>query len=181
MRISIDAATVEDMAARLRRARPVALARIGERMSRLLWEEIPVVTGNLRQGVSYETRETEVVVNIAARRGRQGARAATAVNARGEPKTVTLRPQPAFDYAAAVAFGTSDIRPRRAQAVLVPGEPRVGADGRREPHVVLDGRTYVLRRRARGRRANPYHERALARALPEMSALAAEALERAFD
>ncbi len=159
--VNVDARAIEDLTVLLDRAGQVSIRRIAERGEQLLRKEAPKVTSNLRQGVSSDVEiapgvyKAELIVS--ARAGRRGARPATVYYPSGATKAITLKDQPAYDYAEVVARGRKAIAPKRGQALLIPvSNPPVG-----EAYITSGGQTFIVRRRAKGTRANPYDERAL--------------------
>lgn len=166
---------------RIRRVPRVALLRVVERAEQLLAAEVPVVTTNLRQGITSDVhpRKLRATVTVSARRGRQGVRTAEVVAPDGSRKTVKLRGQDRFDYAEAVARGTGiygptgqPIRPKKAKVLLVPGSP-----GPNESYVEIDGKRFVFRRSVKGRKPNSFDQRAIARLEPEVPGIVDRALE----
>ncbi len=166
---------------RIRRVPRVALLRVVERAEQLLADEVPVVTTNLRQGITSDVHATKLkaTVTISARRGRQGVRTAEVVAPDGSRKSVKLRAQARFDYAEAVARGTGvygptgqPIRPKNAKVLIVPGTP-----GPNESYIEIDGKKFLFRRSVKGRKPNPYDQRAIARLMPEVPRITDRALE----
>lgn len=151
------------------------VAEFGERSLR---REVPKVTHNLEQGVSSKVDPKELTVDllVAARVGRTAAEGGTLHLPSGATREITLRPQPAHDYAADVAFGTGVyatggvfgpkgvIKPRRGQALLIPVASKPApVNGKPQSYITSNGKIYVLRRYSRGTRPNPYDVRAAQR------------------
>jgi hypothetical protein len=135
------------------RAKRALIGRLGERGYQLLREEVPYLTGNLKQGVAppdvnYEKLEATL--------------------------KVTLRPRPAFNYAAAVAEGRPAIAPRQAKALLIPVPTAPTTGG----YLLAGGQIYVVRRSARATQPNPYDERAAKRLENEAPAIAESVLAK---
>ena len=193
IKITVDKSQVENFAGDFREMAEVGLRRIAERGTVLLRREVPKVTHNLEQGVSVEINasgravasklgrylETSAPLKaefiVSARSGRTGVEGGLLHLPSGATREVTLRPQPAHDYARDVAEGTGVyntggvfgpqpyIRPRSAQALLIPvGAVPPGINGKPQAYITSNGKIYILRRWSRGRKANPYHERAAA-------------------
>lgn len=127
-----------------------------ERGVQLLREEAPKKTGQLRLGMSgdFDRATMRGSLTASARRAESGARSFTVSLKGGGSKTITLRPQPPFDYAQAVAEGTGLYGPRRAlikpksgKALLIP----------------LNDNFPIFRRSSKGMKPNPYDERAAKR------------------
>lgn len=144
----------------MRKAKRQMLGRLAERGYQLLREEVPKVTRNLMQGVAPPEVDYEklvAVLTVSARSARIGAQTGTVIGADGEEKKkVTLRPRPAFNYAAAVAEGRPAIRPTKSRALLVP----VPSAPSGESYVLAGGQIFVFRKFAKATKPNPYHERA---------------------
>lgn len=158
--VKVDTRQIEDLANVLRRGAEVSLYRIAERGQQLLRKEVPKVTHNLEQGVSSDVkvRELTATLIVSARSGRRGARQATVHYPSGTEKQITLRPQPAFDYAEAVARGRKPIVPRKAKVLLIP----VASAPRGETYITSGSEIFVLRNRAKATPGDHYDERAAA-------------------
>ena len=102
----------------------------------------------------------------------------------GATREITLRAQPAYDYARAVAEGTGVyatggvfgpqpvIRPRVAKALLIPvGAVPPPVNGKPQSYITSNGKIYILRRYQRGRRPDAYHVRAAQRLEVEVPAI----------
>jgi hypothetical protein len=188
LRIQVDP-KIARFGERLRAAARVGLFRVAELTEQALSEEVPVVTSNLRQGITSDVDPDALTatVNVSARSGRASAQSAQLIRGDGTTVSIPLRARPAFDYAEAVARGTgifgpqgAPIRPKSAKVLLVPGSPKLDAKGRRESYVLgAGGVTYVFRRSVKGVRPNPYDERALARVRPQVAGVFDDALSLA--
>jgi len=161
VKVTVNTKALEDLAKVLPHALEDAIRRLAERGEKLLRQEIPVATNNLKEGVSIEIRldtgKYEADLIVSARSGRRGARSAKVHYPSGNTKDVRLRPQPAFDYAEAVAKGRKAIRPKRAKVLLIP----VSSVPTGEAYITSGGQTFVMRRQAKAVPANPYDKRAL--------------------
>lgn len=173
--IKIDTKQVENLGFDFRQMAIVGLNRMLERGTVLLRRKVPKVTHNLEQGVSVGEVNTaaspmtgELVV--AARAGRTAVEGGLLHLPSGATREISLRARPAYDYARAVAKGTGVyrtdgefgpqqvIRPRNAKAMLIP----VDAAPAGESYITSGGQIFILRRYSKGRRPNPYDERAAA-------------------
>lgn len=179
--ITADIRQVERLGKDYATAAEVGMRRLVERGEQIVREEAPKVTRNLIQGVSSDVRATRAGLRgeivITARTGRLGQRQGTLHLGSGwhwhkgelvyESVPVTLRAVPSFNYPQAVAEGTglygpnrSLIRPKKAKALLVPVSSVPMLNGKVRPYVEADGKLYVMRRSMKGRKPDPYHERA---------------------
>jgi hypothetical protein len=147
----------------------IRTARQGERHLRAETEKI-----SREFAVSSDVDEQTLTASlfVTAIRNARSAQTAEVVYPSGRTREVSLRPQPEYDFARAVAQGTgvyktdgafgpqAVIRPRNAKVLLIPKNigPRLGEKG--ESFVRIDGRYFVFRRFSRGMRPNPYDERA---------------------
>jgi hypothetical protein len=178
VKVKVDTKQVENLGFDFRQMATVGLNRMLERGTVLLRREVPKVTHNLEQGVSVGEVNTqgspmtgELVV--AARAGRTAVEGGLLHLPGGETREISLRARPAYDYAKAVAKGTGVyrtdgefgpqqvIRPRNAKAMLIPVDAvPIGKGGKPESYITSGGQIYILRRFSKGRRPNPYDERA---------------------
>jgi hypothetical protein len=160
------------------RAKRAYLGRLAERGYQLLRDEVPYLTGNLKQGVAppdVNYLKLEATLTVSARSGATGSTEATIYGADGkEKKKVTLRTRPAFNYAAAVAEGRPAIAPRQAKALLIPVPTAPTTGG----YLLAGGQIYVVRRSARATQPNPYDERAAKRLENEAPAIAESVLAK---
>lgn len=166
IKVTIDTKAVDQLADELKAAGRAVLDNLLEEAEEFVREEAPERTGRLKKdqnSVFSETRQTatgfEGDLIISAFRERTGARAAVIHYPSGTTKQVSLRPQPQFNYAEAVARGRKEVRPREAKVLLIP----VKATPSNEAYVTSGGETFVLRRSAKATKPNPYPERALKR------------------
>jgi len=178
VKIKVDTDAVNKLGNDFRVAGEVALRRLVERGEQLLAEEVPKVTHNLEQGISSEVFANAGLLRgeliISARSGRKGARRATIHYPSGATKQVSLRPQPAFNYAEVVARGRQQIGPRQAKVLLIP----VAVAPKDETYLTSGDQTFVLRRRAKATKANPYDQRAAARLEKEATRIADQVLSQ---
>lgn len=159
-RIVVDTKALPILAEDMRKAKRQMLGRMAERGYQLLREEVPKVTRNLMQGVAppeVDYDQLVAVLTVSARSAREGSATATVIGADGkEKKKVTLRPRPAYNYAAVVALGGPMIKPKKSRALLIP----VPSAPSGESYLIAGGQIFVLRKSAKGMKPNPYHERA---------------------
>jgi hypothetical protein len=173
VKIKVDRKQVESIGAEFREMVIEGLHRTVERGLRYLRQEAPKVTHNLEQGMSADVDEQNLRAELkaSARSGRPGAQGGLLHLPSGATREITLRSQPAFDYAEAVARGTgvfgpkgSVIRPKAGKALLIPvGSVPPAINGKPQAYITSNGKIYVLRRFSRGRRADPYDVRAAQR------------------
>lgn len=177
--IEVDAKAIAELAADMEKAKRQIVGQLGEKGYQLLRDEVPVDTGNLKQGVASPDVDFEnltATLTVSARSGRTGSRQAVVVGADGkEKKKVTLRAQPSFNYAEAVAEGRPSISPKRGKALLIPVPTTPTKGG----YLIAGGQIFVVRKSARAVKANPFHERAGKR-LEESAASIAEKVLRKF-
>lgn len=180
-KITVDISQVKDLGADVRKVAEVGGRRTTERGEQLLREEVPKITHNLEQGVSgdFNTSTLTGTLTVAARAGRVGVEGGLLHLPSGATREITLRSQPAFDYAEAVARGTgifgprgAVIRPKSGKALLIPvGSVPVSENGKPQAYITSGGRTYVMRKFSRGRKADPYDVRAANRLENEIPAI----------
>jgi len=186
VRVKVDILQVLNLGENYRKAAEVGLRRLTERGEQLVRAEAPKVTHNLEQGVSSDVKVGRVMrgeIIVSARSGRRGQRKATLHLASGKTKQITLRAQPAFDYAEAVARGTGTfgptgaaITPKKARALLVPVTSVPTLNGKPVPYISDGGQLFIMRRSMKGRKANPFDERAARRLEPEVQPIFDRAL-----
>lgn len=174
LKIKVDTKQVESLGFQFREMSIVGLNRSLERGTVLLRREVPKVTHNLEQGVSVGEVKTESSpmsgeLVVAARAGRTDVEGGLLHLPSGATREISLRARSAYDYARAVAKGTGVyrtdgefgpqqvIKPRSAKAMLIP----VDAIPAGESYITSGGQIFILRRFSRGRRPNPYDERAV--------------------
>lgn len=170
--VTVDLTAVEQLGTRIRAAEIVALGRVAERGYQLLRKEVPYVTGNLKQGVAppdVDERNLTATLTVSARSGRRDGGDATVHYPSGATKTVSLRPTVSYNYAEVVARGNKDavLRPRTAKAFLIP----VLSAPSGESYITFGSQIFILRRSRKGRKANPYDERAAAQLKKEAPAI----------
>ena len=164
--ITVDVKAIDDLAADFRRAKVQLIGRLADRGYQLLREEVPVRTNNLKLGVAppyIDEEELEATLTVSAKSPPIGAREAKVFNEEGEDtgKTVSLRAQPAYNYADVVARGNkaATLRPKTAKAFLIP-VPTAPVKG---GYLLAGGQIFVLRTSRKGMKPNPYDERAAKR------------------
>ena len=188
VKITADTREVERLGENFHAAAEVGLRRVTERGEQILRREVPKVTHNLEQGVSSEVVTNAKLLQgnliVSARSGRLGPRRGTVHLASGKTKQVTLRGQPSFNYAEAVARGTgiygphhTEIIPARGQALLIPVQSVPSLNGKPEAYIEVGGQKFIVRRSIKGKKANPYHERAAKRLEAEAQPIFNKALE----
>jgi hypothetical protein len=122
--VTVNTKAIEQLGADIERGKRAFLGRLAERGGQLLRAEVPYETGNLRQGVAppnVDYANMEATLTVSARSGQRASMIAEVFGADGKKlRTVTLRGNPSFNYAAAVARGRAAIAPRNAHALLIP-------------------------------------------------------------
>lgn len=178
MKIDVDTEEIEHLDVEFREATLIGLRRILERGEQILRDEVPKVTHNLSQGISSDVDEAAMhgTLIVSARSGRTGARSATVHYPSGKTKSISLRPQPAFNYAEVVARGRGAIRPKNAKVLLIPGSPRSG-----ESYLTSEGKTFVLRPSAGPTKPNPFDERTADRLGNEAGGIVEKAITDFFE
>lgn len=170
--VDVDLRGVKELGREIEEMQKILLARLGERGYQLLRDEVPVDTGNLKQGVAPPDIAFPVAsLTVSARSARTGSGQATVYGSDGErKKTISLRPTAAYNYAEVVARGNKDatLRPTRAKAFLIPVATAPSDEG----YLVIGGKIYIVRRSRKGRAANPYDERAANRLESEAQRIA---------
>jgi hypothetical protein len=176
--VIVDTKAIDQLGKDIDRAKPALIGRLAERGYQLLREEVPYVTGNLKQGVAtpdVDYQALTATLTVSARSGRTGATAATVYGADGkEKKTVTLSARPAYNYAEAVARGRPAIAPRHAKALLIP-VPTAPASG---GYLIAGGQIFVVRKSAAATKPNPFDERAAKRLTDEAPKIGQAVLEQ---
>jgi hypothetical protein len=172
-KIAVDVSQVENLGTEFREMTEEGLQNTAERGTQLLAEEAPKLTGNLRLGMSADINRANLTAELIASAVTRevGSEGALLHLPSGATREITLRGQPAFNYAEAVARGTgvygprgAVIRPKTGQALLIPvGAVPVSATGKPEAYITSGGKTYVMRRFSKGRKANEYDLRAAQR------------------
>jgi hypothetical protein len=186
IKLTVDAKAVDSLGPYLHAAEEVGLRGVLERGQQLLREEVPKKTHNLEQGISshIEPGMLEGSLIVSDRSGRRGSNTAIVHLASGKTKTVSLRPQPAHDYAEDVARGTgiygpnaASIVPAVGKALLVPVSSVPTLNGKPEEYLEIDGQKFIVRKSVRGTKPNPYDERAGQRLDAEAPAIFEKGLE----
>jgi hypothetical protein len=179
--IVVDAKAIEELAADFKKAKRALVSRLAERGYQLLKQEVPEKTGNLKKGVrdpEYDFENLTAGILVSAARDSIGAREAKVFNEEGEDtgKTVTLRAQPAYNYADVVARGNkaAKLTPKTAKAFLIP-VPTAPVKG---GYLLAGGQIFVIRRSRKGMKANPYDERAAKRLESEASRIGEAVLKQ---
>jgi hypothetical protein len=135
------------------------LRRLAERGYQLLRREVPVDTGNLKQGVATPEVDYDAmraVLTVSARSGMTGARVAEIYGSDGKKKkTVSLKAQPAFNYAETVARGNK-AGPAMVRPMLIPVSVKPDKGG----YLMVGGQIYVVRKTKKRQKANPFDVRA---------------------
>jgi hypothetical protein len=177
--VIVDTKAIDELGKDIDRAKRALIGRLGERGYQLLKEEVPVLTGNLKnKGVGtpeYDFDNLTATITVSAARDSRGTLAATVYGADGkEKKTVTLSARPAYNYAEAVARGRPAIAPRHAKALLIP-VPTAPATG---GYLIAGGQIFVVRKSAAATKPNPFDERAAKRLTDEAPKIGQAVLEK---
>jgi hypothetical protein len=172
-KITIDTREVEPLSREFREIAEEGLQNTAERGAQLMAEEAPKITGNLRLGMSADIDRANLTAELIASAVTRevGSEGALLHLPSGATREITLRSQPAHNYAEDVARGTGTfgprgqlIRPKTGKALLIPvGSVPLSVTGKPESYVTSGGKTYVLRRFSKGRKANEYDVRAAQR------------------
>jgi hypothetical protein len=177
--VKVDTRSLDQIGENVTKAKRQLIGQMAERGYQLLRKEVPIETGNLKQGVAppevhYENLTATLIVS--ARSGRTGARTATLFGADGTRKgQVSLRPQKSFNYAEAVARGRAAISPKAGRALLIPVPAKPAKGG----YLMVGSQIFVMRKSARATAPNPFDERA-AKQLETDAPKIAEAVLRRF-
>ncbi len=175
--VIVDEDNLDTFVDNLRKAKEMMLEQMAEKARILLRAEVPVATGNLKDGVGapdVDRANMTATLTVSARSAASLGGVAEVFNSKGEPvKTVSLRPSPAFNYAEAVARGRVSISPKHGRAVLIPVTSAPIGEG-----YLISGGQY--RRSAAAVAANPFDERAAARLDTEARSIAETALSKYF-
>lgn len=165
--IKIDISQVKNLEIDLRQMMVAGLIRTSRAGEEHLRSQTEKISKLFRVSSDVDEESLTASLFATAIRPARSAQSAEVVYPSGKTKEVTLRLQPEFDFAQAVAEGTGLYGPRRAtifpkvaKVLLVPKAigPRQGEKG--GSLVRIDGRYYVYAAWTRGMRPNPYHERA---------------------
>lgn len=158
--VVVDTKGLKELGLRIDAGKRSFLGRLAERGYQLLRKEVPFLTGNLQQGVAppdVDYAAMEATLTVSARSAAIGSRQAQVFGSDGKlKKTVTLRPSPAFNYAATVARGRPSISPKHGKALLIPVQSAPTGEG----YIVAGGQVFVVRKSAAAVAANPFDERA---------------------
>jgi hypothetical protein len=176
--VVVNAKELDKLGSDIVRAKRALIGRLGERGYQLLREEVPYLTGNLKQGVAppdvnYE--KLEATLTVSARSAATGSAEGTVYGADGkEKKKVSLRPRPAFNYAAAVAEGRPAISPKNGKALLIPVPVAPIGEG----YLLAGGQIFIFRKSAAATKPNPFDQRAAKRLENESVGIAEKVLEK---
>lgn len=163
--VTVDISELSKLAKDIDTAKRVFLDRLSERGYQVLRIEVPKRTGNLKDGVrpaEKDYEKGEAVLTVTARSARTAGGQAAVIGADGTiKKTVSIRPQPAYNYAEVVARGNRSARlsPTNASAFLIP----VNLPPQGESYLVLGGEKFIVRKSRKGTPPNPFDERAARR------------------
>ncbi len=197
--IRVDISGLEELEREIEQLAVQATGRLGERAYMLMREEVPVETGNLRQGVVGYPPGGEIVrdkdappvsragrpvskpnraqIVVSARRARRGPRRATLHLASGKTREIRLRSVKSYNYAERVAKGRDAIKPKRGEALLIPVDRKPDKGS-----YITDGdQIYVVRKSAEAVKADPYHKRAAKRLRSEAPVIVEKVVEKLFD
>lgn len=164
--IKVDISQVKNLAIDLRQMMVAGLIRTAQAGERLLRAETEKISREFNVSSDVDEQGLRASLFVTAIRNARSAQSAEVVYPGGKTKEVSLRPQPDFDFAQAVATGTGEYGPRKAKifpkvakALLIPKPigPRVGG---KETLVRIEGRYYMFSAWSRGMKPNPYDERA---------------------
>lgn len=163
--VKADFRQLRELESDLREAGAAGLKAGAEQAEEDLRTEARPISLKLEEGVSTEYNlggnPIEAQLIVSAVRPEQSAQDAVLHESGGEVRRVTLRPQEAYDFAEIVATGRPAVRAKQAKAMLIPvSHARIRPDGQSESFLRADGRTFVMRRRAKAVPPNPYDERA---------------------
>lgn len=179
VKVTVDASGLNELAENIDKAKRQLIGQLAERGYQLLRREVPVATGNLKQGVATPDVDYEnltATLTVSARSARR-ATLTGQIFEKGKPtgKIVRLKPRPAFNYAEAVARGRPEIKPK-GKALLIPinGTPL----GR---YVQIDGQNYIYARKARATKPNPFDQRAAEQLEKEAPKIADAILSKFFE
>lgn len=180
-KINANTGQIKELGDALHKAAEVGLRRVVERGEQIVREEVPKVTHNLEHGVSsdIEIPRTGLLrgnIIVSARAGRRGPRTGTLHLPSGKTKTVSLRGQPAFDYAEVVATGRATLRPKNAKALLIPVGSVATLNGKPQPYIESQGQKYIVRPEAKATKPSRYDEESAKRIEKEAPAIFDRAL-----
>ena len=177
--ITVDTKEIDQLGKDIERARRALIGRLGERGEQIMREEVPYVTGNLKQGVTHDVdyEKLEATIIASARSGATGAISATVIGADGkEKKKVSLKAQPAYNYAEVVARGNKEatLSPKHAKAFLIP----VPTAPEGESYLLAGAQIFVVRKTRKGQKPNPFDERTAKRLTDEAPSIGEAVLEK---
>lgn len=180
-KITVNLKEVEHLGQAFHEMLVVGGRRLTDRGEQLVKEEVPKVTGNLRLGVSshFDPEQMCGEVSASAVQRQIGPEGGLLHLPSGATREISLRSQPAYNYAQAVAEATgvygprgAVIRPRSGKALLIPvGAVPMGENGKPQAYVTSGGKIFILRKFMKGRKANDYPGRAASRLEAEAPAI----------
>lgn len=190
--VKVDISAVEKLGDDFKKIGKFSLVALAQRGLDLLRAEAPERTGNLKQkGIKepdYDFEKLEAVLTVSAASEALKAANATVHYPSGKTKTVSLRPQPQFNYAEAVARGRAAIRPHSkwtpgvkgtsgARALLIP----VSSAPEDESYITAGNKIYVLRMSAKATKPNPFDERAAEKLQAESSTIVGKIVDKVLE
>lgn len=170
LKIRIDTKEIERLGFDFRQMAVTGLIRTARAGERFLREETEKISKEFNVGSDVDEKGLKASLFANAIRNARSGQTAEVVYPSGKTKEVSLRPQPEFNFARAVAEGTGEYGPRKARifpkhakVLLIPKSigPRLGE--KRESFIRIDGKYFVFRRYSRGMRPNQYDIRAVKR------------------
>lgn len=170
-KVEIDLREVSGLGRDIHEGMGVGLTDATNRGVEITKEEIPELSGRLKEGVKprVDLKSMTGEVEVSAIRPATPAREETVQLLSGRTKDVKFAAQPAYDYAQVVAEGSGlygvrgqVIKPRRAKKL----------------RFVIGGRP-VFAGQVEGQKPNPYDERAANRLETEVDGIFGDAIERA--
>ncbi len=177
--VTVSAEAINKLASDINAAKRELLGRLAERGYQLLRSEVPVAFGNLKQGVAppeVDYDQMSATLTVSARSARTAGGTAEVFGKDGKlKKVVSLRPQPAYNYADVVARGNrqATLRPTHGRAFMIPVSSKPSGEG----YMIVGGQIYILRTSRRGQAANPFDQRAADRLTKESVSIADAVLE----
>jgi hypothetical protein len=168
VKIKADTKQIDRLGAQFAAGAVIGLRRVLERGEQILRKEVPKATHNLMQGVSSEVDPSAMraTLVVSARSGRRGPRKATLHLPSGKTKQIMLRPQPAFDYAEAVARGTGIygpkgkvITPKAGKGLLIPISGRPTGGTKKQSYIESGGQYFIVRPSMKGIKPDKFDER----------------------
>lgn len=178
--VLVDTKELEQLGRDIDRAKRELLLQLGRRGWQILRAEVPVRTGKLHTGVQepdFDIENLTATLTVSAASDAVDARGAQVINAKGEAtgKTVSLKAQPAYNYAETVARGnrSATLTPKNAKAFLIPVPSAPVGEG----YLLAGGQVFIVRRSRKGQKANPFDERAAKRLTDESPRIGQKVLE----